>query len=45
VELFSFLRPEAKFGSLDALKAQMAQDCAEARRRLALHPRTNPPSC
>jgi riboflavin kinase/FMN adenylyltransferase len=35
VELISFLRPEAKYDSLDALKAQMAADCEEARRRLA----------
>jgi len=35
VELVDFLRPEAKFDSLDALKAQMASDCDEARRRLA----------
>ena len=35
VELISFLRPEAKFDSLDSLKAQMAADCAEAKRRLA----------
>jgi riboflavin kinase/FMN adenylyltransferase len=35
VELISFLRPEAKFDSLEALKARMALDCAEARRRLA----------
>ncbi len=35
VELIAFLRPEAKFDSLDALTAQMAADCAEARRRLA----------
>jgi riboflavin kinase/FMN adenylyltransferase len=34
VELISFLRPEAKFDSLDALKAQIAKDCDEARRRL-----------
>ncbi len=34
VELVSFLRPEAKFDSIDALKAQMDADCAEARRRL-----------
>jgi len=34
VELVSFLRPEAKFDSIDALKAQMDQDCLEARRRL-----------
>ena len=30
-----FLRPEAKFDSLDALSAQMGADCAEARRLLA----------
>ena len=35
VELISFLRPEEKFDSLEALKAQMAADCEEARRRLA----------
>jgi len=35
VELIDFLRPEAKFDSLDALRAQMAADCDEARRRLA----------
>ncbi|TFI56911.1 bifunctional riboflavin kinase/FAD synthetase [Sphingomonas parva] len=35
VEFISFLRPEARFESLDALKAQMDCDCAEARRRLA----------
>ncbi|MDP9414086.1 MAG: bifunctional riboflavin kinase/FAD synthetase [Pseudomonadota bacterium] len=34
VELVSFLRPEAKFDSIDALKAQIDADCAEARRRL-----------
>jgi riboflavin kinase/FMN adenylyltransferase len=34
VELVSFLRPEAKYESLDALTAQMAKDCEEARRRL-----------
>jgi len=34
VELISFLRPEAKFDSIEALKAQMALDCDEARRRL-----------
>jgi riboflavin kinase/FMN adenylyltransferase len=34
VELISFLRDEAKFDSLDALKAQMEADCAEAKRRL-----------
>jgi len=35
VELISFLREERKFDSLDALTAQMAEDCAEARRRLS----------
>lgn len=35
VELVSFLRDEAKFDSLDALTAQIGQDCNEARRRLA----------
>jgi riboflavin kinase/FMN adenylyltransferase len=38
VELISFLRPEAKFASLDALVAQMEKDCAEARLRLASSP-------
>lgn len=31
VALIEFLRPEAKFDSLDALKAQMAADCDRAR--------------
>lgn len=35
VALHRFLRPEAKFDSLDALTAQMARDCDEARRLLA----------
>ena len=35
VELHAFIRPEAKFDSLDALTAQMARDCAEARATLA----------
>ena len=34
VELVSFLRDEARFDDLEALKAQMAADCEEARRRL-----------
>jgi riboflavin kinase/FMN adenylyltransferase len=34
VELVSFLRPEAKFDSLEALTAQMDADCVEARARL-----------
>jgi riboflavin kinase/FMN adenylyltransferase len=35
VELVSFLRDEARYEGLDALKAQMARDCDEARARLA----------
>jgi riboflavin kinase/FMN adenylyltransferase len=35
VELLSFLREEARFEDVEALKAQMALDCAEARDRLA----------
>jgi riboflavin kinase/FMN adenylyltransferase len=35
VELIAFLRDEARFDSLDALKAQMEADCAEARRVLS----------
>jgi riboflavin kinase/FMN adenylyltransferase len=38
VELVSYLRPEAKFDSLDALKAQIAADEAAARRALASAP-------
>ena len=34
VELIAFLRPEAKFDTLEALTAQMDKDCAEARRVL-----------
>ena len=34
VELIAFLRPEAKFDSIEALKDRMAADCAEARRAL-----------
>ena len=40
VGLISFLRGEAKFDSLDGLKAQMAADCEEAKRRL--HADTSP---
>jgi riboflavin kinase/FMN adenylyltransferase len=36
VAFHSFLRPEAKFDSLEALTEQMERDCDEARRRLAL---------
>lgn len=35
VELHHFIRPEGKFESIDALKAQMDKDCAEARALLA----------
>jgi riboflavin kinase/FMN adenylyltransferase len=35
VALHAFLRPEAKFDSLEALTAQIARDCDEARARLA----------
>ena len=35
VDLVDFLRPEAKFGSLEALTAQMDTDCARARDVLA----------
>jgi riboflavin kinase / FMN adenylyltransferase len=35
VELLSFLRDEARFDDIEALKAQMAADCEEARHRLA----------
>ena len=35
VELIDFIRPEAKFDSLDALKAQMDRRCREAKRLLA----------
>ncbi len=35
VELVEFLRPEAKFDTLDALKAQIAADCERARLILA----------
>jgi riboflavin kinase/FMN adenylyltransferase len=35
VALIDFLRPEQKFAGLDALKAQIAADSEEARRRLS----------
>lgn len=35
VAFHKFLRPEAKFDSLEALKAQMAQDCEQARSLLS----------
>lgn len=37
VALVAFLRPELSFDSLDALVAQMARDCDEARAMLATH--------
>ncbi len=36
VRLVDYLRPEAKFPDLDALKRQIAEDCRQARTRLAL---------
>ncbi len=38
VQLISFIRPEATFDDVDALKARMAADCEVARRRLAAAP-------
>lgn len=38
VEMLSFIRPEARFDSLEALKAQIDADCIEAARRLAAIP-------
>ena len=35
VALIDYLRPEAKFETLDALKEQMARDCTRAREILA----------
>ena len=35
VSFHHFIRPEAKFDSLDALVAQMARDCDEARKLLS----------
>jgi riboflavin kinase/FMN adenylyltransferase len=35
VQLVARLRPEKKFDDLDALRAQMADDCLAARRILA----------
>jgi riboflavin kinase/FMN adenylyltransferase len=34
VELIAYLRPEVKLEGLDALKAQIAQDCEAARKAL-----------
>lgn len=39
VELIERIRGEAKFDGLDALKAQIARDCEQARHILADHPR------
>lgn len=38
IELIAYLRPEAKFDSLDALTAQMRADCDQARQILADYP-------
>jgi riboflavin kinase/FMN adenylyltransferase len=38
VELISFIRPEARFDSIEALTARMEADCEEAKRRLAAAP-------
>ncbi|WP_128891546.1 bifunctional riboflavin kinase/FAD synthetase [Erythrobacter sp. HKB08] len=38
VAFHHFLRPEAKFDSLDELMAQMEKDCAEAKRLLSARP-------
>jgi riboflavin kinase/FMN adenylyltransferase len=35
IELIAYIRPEAKFDSLEALTVQMDKDCAEAKRILA----------
>ena len=40
VALIAFLRPEAKFESIDALKARMETDCEEARAILRAAPRS-----
>lgn len=37
IELIAYIRPEAKFDSLDALTAQMDKDCTEAKRILAAY--------
>jgi len=38
VALIEFIRPERKFAGLDALKAQIAEDAAQARIILAAQP-------
>ena len=43
VELIAYLREERKFESVDALKAQIAADCNEARSILASTPEKPPP--
>ena len=43
VELIAYLRPEAKYDSLEALKAQIAEDMAAARAALARAGATPPP--
>lgn len=44
VELIEYLRPEAKFETLDALVAQMDADCARARAILAHMPASHNPA-
>ena len=39
IQFIAFLRPEAKFDSMDELTAQIARDCDDARRILAATPR------
>jgi riboflavin kinase / FMN adenylyltransferase len=42
VEFIAFVRPDAKFASIEALKEQMRQDCARAEAILAAAPPTPP---
>lgn len=39
IEFIAYLRPEATFGSMEELTAQIARDCEDARRILAATPR------
>lgn len=45
VEYLRFLRPERKFASLDALKAQLARDLAATRQYFSEHGDMEPPAC
>jgi FAD synthase len=38
VEFIAFVRPDAKFGSVEALKEQMQEDCRRARAILEAAP-------